>query len=757
MLHLLKQFWMSWKKRSSVSDPPDGNSRFSPGKQTGRHPAEATPLRKNEPLLYEELIRRRQILLPESEHTKTEISRIHKLHAAAIQGNLDAVLDLGKSYLAGKHIAEDMFFAYRLIRFAAEQGLKNAYPILGKCYSRGLGTSCNPEKALHWFRKMPDPPDDPEILALFGWCYLHGAGLPKDKQKGFDNLVKAAESGHPDKLRFLHAAAVGGHARGQYILGVVYQHGQGIPADMQTALRWFLQSAEQGYADAQCRLGIIYMNGEDDVESDPAVAVQWFRLAANQNDTVARNLLAQCLIDGRGMEQDVDEAVKIWQELAKPSQKYPQGEAVSQYGLGQLLLNQEYHGCNPKEAVKWLRKSAQQGCVAAQVRLGICLYEGRVIARNVSEARTWFHKAAKKGDEDAQYYLGEIYAEGDGVPANRKESFRWYEKSADSGYVPAKQKLAHCQLHGIGTPKDENGGYLSLALLASQGDEEALTLLYSAAVSGNAAAEYGMFLYTVQKTDDVENARHWLESAAKKGIAKALCSLGILYDKENESEKKIHYWRLAADKGDAEAQIRLAMSLENYRDNKAPENAEAFERMKAAADQNRPDALYFLGNFYRDGIGTDADPEKAFICYMRAAEAGNSDGMERVASCFLNGEGIGQDAENAFFFFRISAEKGNPKGQYGFGLCCLNGIGCPQDMEVAFRWISLAAHSGHPAVIRQLESAGLDVAKLSGGYKQFHKQVSAMQGDRFGQNFEQAFRNENGMIKPIPPSKKLTQ
>ena len=52
------------------------------------------------------------------------------------------------------------------------------------------------------------------------------------------------------------------------------------------------------------------------------------------------------------------------------------------------------------------------------------------------------------------------------------------------------QKLAHLCLEGIGTKKDEVEGYHLLAMLANNNDEEALTLLRSAAMSGNHYAEY---------------------------------------------------------------------------------------------------------------------------------------------------------------------------------------------------------------------------------------------------------------------------
>lgn len=41
---------------------------------------------------------------------------------------------------------------------------------------------------------------------------------------------------------------------------------------------------------------------------------------------------------------------------------------------------------NPKEAMKWLKKSADSGYVRAQYQLALCLHQGRVVQANLVEA-----------------------------------------------------------------------------------------------------------------------------------------------------------------------------------------------------------------------------------------------------------------------------------------------------------------------------------------------------------------------------------
>ena len=57
------------------------------------------------------------------------------------------------------------------------------------------------------------------------------------------------------------------------------------------------------------------------------------------------------------------------------------------------------------EALKWCRKSAEQGVANAQHNLGVFYYNGEVVNRDLKEAVKWFRKAADQGHETAQMLL----------------------------------------------------------------------------------------------------------------------------------------------------------------------------------------------------------------------------------------------------------------------------------------------------------------------------------------------------------------
>ena len=81
-----------------------------------------------------------------------------------------------------------------------------------------------------------------------------------------------------------------GDARAQYLLGFMYDNGEGIKLDYAEAVKWYRLAAEQGEVRAQVNLGAMYMDGQG-VTQDYAEAVRWHRLAAGQGVAAAQHHL----------------------------------------------------------------------------------------------------------------------------------------------------------------------------------------------------------------------------------------------------------------------------------------------------------------------------------------------------------------------------------------------------------------------------------------------------------------------------------
>ena len=64
-----------------------------------------------------------------------------------------------------------------------------------------------------------------------------------------------------EQFKELETRAKAGDAVAQYDLGVAYQRGDGVKADLKRAVRWWQKSADAGYGLAEYNLGVAYQRG----------------------------------------------------------------------------------------------------------------------------------------------------------------------------------------------------------------------------------------------------------------------------------------------------------------------------------------------------------------------------------------------------------------------------------------------------------------------------------------------------------------
>ena len=108
---------------------------------------------------------------------------------------------------------------------------------------------------------------------LLGYLYEHGEGTERDYAKAAENYQAAAGKGH--------AAAANN-------LAFLYHHGTGVPKDLRKALELLLASAQAGDSVGQCNLALMYYHG-DGTARNYALAAKWFRAAAEQDNAHAEH------------------------------------------------------------------------------------------------------------------------------------------------------------------------------------------------------------------------------------------------------------------------------------------------------------------------------------------------------------------------------------------------------------------------------------------------------------------------------------
>ena len=195
-------------------------------------------------------------------------------------------------------------------------------------------------------------------------------------------------------FRELNPLAANGDARVEYLLGLMYVKGEGVPQDFKKAEYWWFLAAEQGHTQAQDNLGAMYTDGLG-IPVDFKQAVRWYRSAAEQGEAKAQTNLGLLYAKGEGVPLDLKEAVQLFRLAAE------QGEAKAQFNLGVMYAEGQGVPQDFKEAMEWYYLAAMQGDADAYHNLGVMYATGDETLNDNVLAEMWFTLAAAHGEKDA--------------------------------------------------------------------------------------------------------------------------------------------------------------------------------------------------------------------------------------------------------------------------------------------------------------------------------------------------------------------
>ena len=139
-----------------------------------------------------------------------------------------------------------------------------------------------------------------------------------------------------------------------------------------------------------------------------------------------------------------------------------------------------------------------------------------------------------------------------------------------------------------------------------------------------------------------------------------LTQKGIAALEKKDFEEAVKCFTIAAQKGYADAQNRLA--LRYTRGEGVPKNEKkAFELYMKAAQQGHMKAQYNVGVCYSDGDGVEEQKEMAFEWFLKSAEQGYDIAQIHLAECYYYGEGTEEDEEEAKKLLELVAKQGSKK------------------------------------------------------------------------------------------------
>jgi len=458
-----------------------------------------------------------------------------------------------------------------------------------------------------------------------------------------------------------------------------------------TTYNKFFKISKTEHNGAKFRLGLAYFDGKG-VEQDYEEAVKCFEVVVEENSS-AEFGLGLAYFYGKGVEQNNEKAFECFREATRFNvpevplyqQNWENAEDYKSFlefsGFEGNSIGQDY-----KEAVEWfrrvagfsayvedLRKQAEQGQSLAQYRLGIAYSDsGWLVEQDYKEAVKWFRKASLNRS-DARARLGLAYFYGEGVEQSYEEAVNWFKKAIELEEIEGAlyvRMIRSCD----GEVEDE-------------GSLDRCFKPYDKKVGLESARAYGPL-----GASDADSAKFFLSIcyASGKGVerdcekAKDLYrelyygedSRGYEFDDKYidrvDDEGKAKWYRKSAESGDPHAQYNLGLVYWNHR--------------PCFGEEDNP-------NFRREAVKwfrKAAASEKVNNYEFKEAKA-KKKAEYHLGLAYLWGEGVEEDSEEGVKWIRKSAESGYPQAQFLLGQIYHEGELVEKNYEEAKKWYEKAA------------------------------------------------------------------
>lgn len=187
----------------------------------------------------------------------------------------------------------------------------------------------------HFWYELAASQRHPQAMYSYGRLLIDGLKGDEYISMGVGKVFMAAQMGNADanvcvgniyyegrydRLKdFVEArnhfeiAAGEDHPAALMMLGIMYQRGEGGPANPRAAFEYTRRSAEAGYPTGQHNLFVHYWNEH---EPNEAEAISWLNKAANQGYPSSMNLLASLIAENRIAGKTIEDALHLFEESA---------------------------------------------------------------------------------------------------------------------------------------------------------------------------------------------------------------------------------------------------------------------------------------------------------------------------------------------------------------------------------------------------------------------------------------------------------
>lgn len=324
--------------------------------------------------------------------------------AAAAAGNGEALYFIGLLHYAGIEREPSSVEAAIWFEKSAVAGHAPAAHALGCMHRSGEHPASNQTDAIKWFQLAIEHDYGPSLAAL---ASIYEAPGERHDADAATNLYKKA--------------ALAGDRDAMYRVGMMYldrEGGKESPFDSFLALGWLKKAVEEDHAGAAYVLGCLYEGGEG-VFFEPDgknMAIDCFRKSAKLGDKRAEVKMKWVDKPAVKDSEQIDLASKLvplppsgrapvlnWMERSREKRELEQlFESANKFYISEEGKKE------PERAVEYFRLCSAAGSAEADFMLGYMYETGEGVALDHEQAKHWYRSAVERGNAEALDHLRKL-------------------------------------------------------------------------------------------------------------------------------------------------------------------------------------------------------------------------------------------------------------------------------------------------------------------------------------------------------------
>lgn len=444
------------------------------------------------------------------------------------------------------------------------------------------------------------------------------------------------------------------------------------------AVDWVKKGAENGDPESMMIIGNRLIEGRG-INKDVDSGVNWLTRAADSGHARALFSLGSRLVFGISVKKNVEDGMKM---ICRASDL---NFLPSDYLLGTLFVTGYECKKDLKKGLLHLEKAASSGFIKAIRFLGDCLIRGFHIEKDVAKGISYLEKAISLDDDVSTVKLARFFIEGDMAFRNPDKGIAILEAGVNKNQLLSKRELGEkLVIDNKKSNKDRERGIKLLEEAIEAGDVLSMEIL--------------AYFLLKQANPDSEKAKGLLFQAIELGSDNAainlarMIGLGHGFSKRPDEAMKILRKFAVGDRHEIILELGKSLITGEY----CEKNIKEGEIIIASLCENKfTPAMVYFSDLLLDGKIIKPDQFRGLALLEELVLLGDTTGMVSLGSHLINFNNNPLDIQRGLGLLDRAHSDGSLEATYLLGKYLIEGAIVEKNAQNGLKLIRQAASSSH--------------------------------------------------------------